>query len=84
MTRLSTALRLSTNTEAQHEYRVDLAEWKDVPIADAAILAVAHNELLDTASELLTKVKHNGCLIDVKSRLDSDAVRRAGLHLWRL
>ena len=70
--------------EAKHEYGIDLVDWNDLPVADALVLAVAHDELLHVAGQLPAKIKPNGCLIDVKSRLDASAARRAGLHLWRL
>jgi UDP-N-acetyl-D-galactosamine dehydrogenase len=44
-----------------------------------------HNKLLDMPlPEDLSKVKPNGCFIDVKSRFDRDALQSAGLCVWRL
>ncbi len=34
--------------------------------------------------ELLGVVKASGCVIDVKSMLEPEAVRELGLQLWRL
>jgi UDP-N-acetyl-D-galactosamine dehydrogenase len=56
-----------------------------LPQADAIVLAVAHRSLvsLDFA-RYLEKIVAGGCLIDVKSQLDPDKVKSAGLNLWRL
>jgi UDP-N-acetyl-D-glucosamine/UDP-N-acetyl-D-galactosamine dehydrogenase len=68
--------------DALHEYGVRLADWDSLPAADAIILAVAHKEFLK--KDLQAKVLRGGCVIDVKSILDAQALRRDGLHVWRL
>jgi UDP-N-acetyl-D-glucosamine/UDP-N-acetyl-D-galactosamine dehydrogenase len=68
--------------DALHEYGVRLADWDSLPAADAVILAVAHKELL--TKEIKPKVVRGGCIIDVKSVLDAEALRREGLRVWRL
>jgi UDP-N-acetyl-D-galactosamine dehydrogenase len=71
--------------EAMHEYGIDLREWQALPVAAATILAVAHQELLDRPiSDLASKTVPDGCIVDVKSKLDPDAVRAQGLRVWRL
>ena len=76
---------LASKSEAMHEYGVELVSWKDLPVADAIVMAVVHNNLLDMPlPEYLSKVKQNGCFIDVKSRFDRDALQAAGLRVWRL
>lgn len=70
--------------EAKHEYGVELADWEDLPAADALVLAVAHDRLLERARQLPSKVAKGGCVIDVKSKLDRSAILDAGLQLWRL
>jgi UDP-N-acetyl-D-galactosamine dehydrogenase len=70
--------------EAQHEYGVELASWEQLPVADALVLAVAHERLLDKAHQFPSKVAKGGCVIDVKSKLDRSAILDAGLQLWRL
>ena len=76
---------LASKSEAMHEYGVELVSWKDLPVADAIVMAVVHNQLLDMPlPEYLSKVKQNGCFIDVKSRFDRDALQAAGLRVWRL
>jgi len=68
--------------DALHEYGVRLADWDSLPAADAVILAVAHKEFL--TREIGHKVVRGGCVIDVKSVLDAEALRREGLRVWRL
>jgi UDP-N-acetyl-D-galactosamine dehydrogenase len=76
---------LASKDEAMHEYGVELVSWEDLPVADAIVMAVVHNKLLDTPlTEYLTKVKKNGCFIDIKSRFDREALQAAGIRVWRL
>jgi UDP-N-acetyl-D-galactosamine dehydrogenase len=71
--------------EAQHEYGVSLMQWGDLPRADALILAVAHSALLHLgADELSRKLIRGGVVVDVKASLDAQALRAAGLRVWRL
>jgi UDP-N-acetyl-D-galactosamine dehydrogenase len=71
--------------DALHEYGVRLSEWDALPAADAMILAVAHRRYLEMPNEaLLRKVVRQGCVIDVKSVLDAQALRKEGLRVWRL
>jgi UDP-N-acetyl-D-glucosamine/UDP-N-acetyl-D-galactosamine dehydrogenase len=73
---------LAAREEALHEYGLKLCDWDSLPAADALILAVAHGQFL--RKELSSKVVRGGCVIDVKSVLDADALRRDGLRVWRL
>jgi UDP-N-acetyl-D-galactosamine dehydrogenase len=68
--------------DAMHEYGLRLAAWDTLPAADAVILAVAHKEFFE--KDLTAKVVRGGCIIDVKSALDAEALRREGLRVWRL
>ena len=71
--------------EASHEYGVKLSDWKDLPPARAMVAAVAHNEFLTMGmADLLKKLEHGGCFIDVKSRFDAKQIAAAGAHVWRL
>jgi UDP-N-acetyl-D-glucosamine/UDP-N-acetyl-D-galactosamine dehydrogenase len=76
---------LAAPEEALHEYGLRLAAWDTLPAADALILAVAHQQFLERETgELMEKVVRKGCVIDVKCVLDAEALRRAGLRVWRL
>ena len=76
---------LASPDAALHEYGVRLEDWNDLPAADALILAVPHEPFLKRPQEeLVRKIVRNGCVIDVKSALDAEALRREGLRVWRL
>jgi UDP-N-acetyl-D-galactosamine dehydrogenase len=71
--------------DAQHEYGLKLETWENLPRANAVIAAVSHDELLGRPlTDFQTKVVENGCFIDVKSKFDQNALRNAGLSVWRL
>ncbi|MGE0358421.1 MAG: nucleotide sugar dehydrogenase [Burkholderiales bacterium] len=71
--------------EAMREYSIPLCAWEDLPAADALVLAVAHREYLARPlEELAARVLPEGCVIDVKSALDREALRARGLRHWRL
>ncbi len=70
---------------AREEYGIELCDWRDLPQADALVLAVAHDEFAKLGWQALsTKVVKDGCVIDVKSTLDRDALETAGYRVWRL
>ena len=46
---------------------------------------VPHKRLLAIPqAQLLQKIVRNGCVIDIKAALDAEALRAAGLRVWRL
>jgi len=74
-----------STADAKEEYGLDLCEWAALPVASATIFAVAHKAILARpVSDFASKTQRGGCLADVKSKLDPQAVRSAGLKLWRL
>jgi UDP-N-acetyl-D-galactosamine dehydrogenase len=76
---------LAAADDAMHEYGLKLTEWDALPVADALIFAVSHQQFLQIPTEsLLKKIVKKGCLIDVKSALDAEALRKEGLTVWRL
>jgi len=76
---------LASAAEALHEYDVKLNSWDDLQVADAIIMAVPHREYLDKPlSDYQQKVVEGGCIIDVKSKFDREALIAAGLCVWRL
>ena len=76
---------LASKDEALHEYDVKLIDWDDLPVADAIIMAVAHEEFLERPlSDYEQKVVEGGCFIDVKSKFDREALHAAGFCVWRL
>lgn len=71
--------------EAKHEYGLDLLDFDALPVADAIVLAVAHNEFLERGlADYKAKLNCRGCFIDVKSRFNPQALQAAGIAWWRL
>jgi len=71
--------------EASREYELELSPWEALRPGEALVLAVAHSEIVKRPiADFVGKVAPRGCVIDVKSRLDAAALRRAGLEVWRL
>jgi UDP-N-acetyl-D-galactosamine dehydrogenase len=71
--------------DALHEYGIHLMSWDDLPVADAIVVAVAHQALLNTPlHKYADKLNGNGCFVDVKSKYNPSAVTAAGMRLWRL
>ncbi len=71
--------------EARSHYGETLSAWDALPQADALVLAVSHQHYRQLSlDELLSKVKPNGVVIDVKSVLDREALAARGITLWRL
>jgi UDP-N-acetyl-D-galactosamine dehydrogenase len=75
----------AAHEDALHEYGVRLCDWDSLPAADALILAVAHRQFLEIPhAEMVRKIVRQGCVVDIKSVLDAEALRREGLRVWRL
>ncbi len=71
--------------EARHEYGLDLSGWDDLPVADAVVVAVAHDAYRDMGLRVIrTKVRDNGTLIDVKAQFSDKDPALTGLTAWRL
>ncbi|MBX7148142.1 nucleotide sugar dehydrogenase [bacterium] len=71
--------------EALREYELSLTAWDNLSKAEVLVLAVAHKEYLKFSLEELTRqLLPNGCIIDVKSQLDADKLRKMGYRVWRL
>jgi UDP-N-acetyl-D-galactosamine dehydrogenase len=76
---------LAAPEDALHEYGLRLCEWDSLPAADALVLAVPHRQFLEIPpAALMRKIVRQGCVIDIKSVLDAEALRREGLRVWRL
>ncbi len=71
--------------ETLHEYGIKLRTWEELPAADCLILAVAHKTFADKpAEEYMEKIVRQGCLVQVKSVIDTAPMRREGIRAWRL
>lgn len=76
---------LADREAVRKEYGIELLDWDVLPRSVGLILAVPHKSLKNkTISELSAKLLPDGCIVDVKSVLDRNAVRNAGYGLWRL
>ena len=76
---------LADSHEAEREYGVPLTKWKNLPLVDLMVIAVAHKEYKQMGlDELLKTLKPGGIIIDVKSILPKDEVIARGFVLWRL
>ncbi|MEO5660446.1 MAG: nucleotide sugar dehydrogenase, partial [Polaromonas sp.] len=70
---------------ALHDYGVTLLPLRDLPRADAMVVAVAHASLVAlSAEEINQKMMRGGCFMDVKGCFDAEALRALGLRVWRL
>ena len=57
----------------------------DLPRADAVVAAVAHRSFKALAAEdLCRKMVKGGVFVDVKSAYDAQALKGAGVRVWRL
>ncbi len=71
--------------EAKEYYGVDLCSWEQLENLGAIILAVPHAAYKEkSVAGLVSKLGKGGCLIDVKSFLDMDAVKVTRVPFWRL
>jgi len=71
--------------EAKAYYDVELKPWEELTDLGALILAVPHGWYRQKPLNSLTsKLNSMGGLIDVKSMLEPDRVKQAGIPFWRL
>jgi len=70
--------------EARDEYGVELTAWESIQDLDVMIYAVCHDFYAEMGvEELLSRVRDNGVIIDVKSVLEPGEIPR-GLQYWSL
>jgi len=71
--------------DAKRVYGITLCPWEELQELGALIFAVPHKELLTlSVADLVGTLTDHGCLIDVKSVLDTTLVAQAGVNFWRL
>ena len=73
---------IANKREARDGHGVELVEWSQLHEADALIYAVPHQQFESMQEVTIDKVKTNGIILDVKSRLQPSAVGSNQL-LWR-
>ncbi|HEX7843976.1 MAG TPA: nucleotide sugar dehydrogenase [Kofleriaceae bacterium] len=75
---------LGNPEEAYEEYKIRLAPLEQLTNLDAAILAVAHREYVESTSAIFERVRDNGILIDVKSAMPRTVKPPRGIRIWSL
>ena len=71
--------------EAEDEYGITLLPWEQLPVADAMVVAVAHEQFTRRKpGDLAGKIVPHGTFVDVKSQFDQQALQTHGLCVWRL
>jgi UDP-N-acetyl-D-galactosamine dehydrogenase len=76
---------LADEAAALSEYGLLLRKWDELPLAEAAIFAVAHRKYCQPGQAAnISCVKPGGAVIDVKSILDIRALEERGFTCWRL
>lgn len=74
---------IADHGEARHEYGFELNSWEDLPVADAVIIAVAHDEYQQIgAAAMIQKLASGGCIVDVKGLIDRKAF--GPIPVWTL
>lgn len=74
---------IADHGEARHEYGFELNSWEDLPVADAVIIAVAHDEYQKIgAAAMIQKLASGGCIVDVKGLIDRKAF--GPIPVWTL
>lgn len=76
---------IADDLEAMDYYGISLSSWENIDDQDAVIIAVGHSFYKGISiKDYADRIIHRGCLVDVKSVLDREEVRKAGLQYWRL
>jgi UDP-N-acetyl-D-glucosamine/UDP-N-acetyl-D-galactosamine dehydrogenase len=71
--------------EAKRIYNINLVEWAALKDLDAMVYAVPHREYSTlTPQDFTPKFNQQPIIVDVKSALDKQQFRDAGITLWRL
>jgi UDP-N-acetyl-D-galactosamine dehydrogenase len=76
---------MASAEDAVHEYGMTLLPLSSLSPAPLLILAVAHDEYKNLPEDkLVSLVAPGGVIIDVRSILDVQSLKRRGLNVWRL
>jgi len=76
---------LADADEAKGFFNIDLSSIDELINLDAVIIAVGHKSYKESPlSELISRLKLNGCIADIKSILDVSEVRESRINYWRL
>ncbi len=76
---------VADQAEAYAEYGIMLSSWTDLPVADAIVVAVAHQEFISRPlADYVGISKQGACFVDVKSQFNADALCNMDFSVWRL
>jgi UDP-N-acetyl-D-glucosamine/UDP-N-acetyl-D-galactosamine dehydrogenase len=76
---------IAAPAEAHEEYGLKLMDWDALPVADAVVLAVAHDDYVQRPTrDYVAMLRRGGCFVDVKARFDRKALEAAHVRVWRL
>lgn len=76
---------IADSVEALEEYGVNLTKWEVIPKVDLLVIAVGHNFYREMSLDLLlANLNPGGVIMDVKSILPRDEIKKRGFILWRL
>ena len=71
--------------DAHEEYGITLTGWDALPVADAVVLAVPHQDYIQRpCRDYVAMLRRGGCFVDVKARFDRKALEAASVRVWRL
>jgi len=71
--------------DAKSHFDITLSKWEEMAGLGGLIIAVPHKKYRSMRIEtFIQKIQPKGCLIDVKSILNPQEVKKAGIHFWRL
>jgi UDP-N-acetyl-D-galactosamine dehydrogenase len=76
---------LADPAEAWHEHRVKLKLLDELIPGDAVVLAVAHQDYLDSGWNNISRLLEGTCgvVMDIRSKLDRSTCPK-GIELWRM
>jgi len=76
---------VASTTQAKSFFDVKLMSWDEIPVVDAVVLAVPHQQLLSKGvAPLLGKLSPDGVFIDVKSVFSAATFAETKIDYWRL
>jgi UDP-N-acetyl-D-galactosamine dehydrogenase len=76
---------LVTSQQAMEYAGVEITDISNFHNLGALIIAVPHRQYLELSVEYLcATLAHQGCIIDVKSMLDLEAMEKQECNFWRL
>lgn len=72
-------------SDAEHEYGLELVDFKSIPKCDALVLAVGHKQYRELGLKgLAEKAANKAVFVDVKSIFSKAEVEAVGLKSWRM